>query len=429
VPEANPSARAPGAIAPVRPFRMGEPDVVLLVSDSTNGVIEPCNCTLTIPGGLSRRRGLVRSYRAAFRNVLLLDAGDALRVGHPGDPRNLYLLQAYRRIGYDAVVLADHEWSVPARFLRELLSPAPPAFLSTSGSLPGEKGLPIVPVFERDFGGAKIAILADVPRGPPLLPESQVPGRFAVAPKSRLAEETKRLRKQGSIVVLATHGLDAEVQSVARAAGADLVLQGHFPAPDEMPARLPDPPVVRVGNFEQVSVFAWKVRGGSIVDFEYRRELVDKRWPLDLEVWELYEDYTKVALKHAMEMKAPDGMAYTPSATCGECHEKQYEAWKASGHAHAYATLTRSRREGDPDCLACHTTGFRSRTGFDSMAKTPQLANVNCQDCHGFTLEEHDREGFEAPPVEAASCTRCHTSFTDPTFDFETRRAKAACGR
>lgn len=405
---------------------MGTPDLVLLVTDSTNGVLEPCNCSNGMTGGLSRRSGLLRAYRAAFPGLILVDTGDAFRMGHPRDPRNAFLLRAYRQLGYDVVVLSDHEWSTAPSALRELVTKGTPEFLSTTANL-GNPPLPVTRAVKRTRGKAKLAILSDAPRTSPPLLTPEVAKHLAFAAPRRLAEETARLKKEGYVVVLASHGVDTEADATARATRADLVLQGHYRTGDVVPERLPDPPVLRVGDFEYVTVFAWKVRDGAIVDFEYRRELVDDRWPMDGALWKTYEDYMRVALRHAAQAKADDGMAYTSSAACGACHEPQLAAWKASRHARAYETLLRVGREGDPDCLSCHTTGFESKAGFDSIRKTPELANVNCQDCHRFSMKEHDAPGFVAPRIEPAACTRCHTQTTDPRFDFETRRAAAGC--
>ncbi len=407
---------------------MGTPDLVLLVTDSTNGVLEPCNCATGMMGGLSRRSGLVRSYRAAYPDLVLVDTGDAFRVGHPRDPRNAFMLRAYRQIGYDAVVLADQEWSAAPSELRELLTKGPPEFLSTTANL-AESPLPVVRIVKRTRGKMKLAILSDTPRASPPLLTPEVAKRLAFATRKRLADEVAKLKREGCIVVVASHGFDAEAEQLARSTGAHLVIQGHYRTGDAVPERLPNPPVLRVGDMEYVTVLAWKMRGGGVVDFEFRRELVDKRWPMDDALWKTYEDYTRVALSYAAKAKASDGMVYTSSAACGACHEPQLAAYKASGHAHAYETLLRVGRDGDPECLSCHTTGFESTSGFDSIRTTPELANVNCQDCHGFSMREHDAEGFKAPKVEAAACTRCHTPTADPHFDFATRRAKAGCKR
>ncbi|MCK6461029.1 MAG: hypothetical protein L6Q95_14185, partial [Planctomycetes bacterium] len=405
---------------------MGTPDLVLVVTDSTNGVLEPCNCTSGMTGGLSRRSGLLRAYRAAFPDLVLVDTGDAFRMGHPRDPRNAFLLRAYRQLGYDAVVLADHEWSTAPSALRELVTRGTPEFLSTTANL-GEPPLPVTRVVTRRRGGAKLAILSDAPRTSPPLLTAEVATRLSFAAPRRLVGEVARLKREGHVVVLVSHGVDAEVEEQARATGADLVLQGHYRTGNVVPDRLPDPPVLRVGDFEYVTVLAWKVRDGAVVDFEYRRELVDERWPMDGALWKTYEDYMRVALGHAAAAKVDDGRVYVPSAACGACHEPQHAAWKTSRHAHAYETLLRVGREGDPDCLSCHTTGFESKAGFDSIRKTPELANVNCQDCHRFSMKEHDVPGFVAPKVVPGACTRCHTQTTDPRFDFETRRAAAGC--
>ncbi|HEX5135447.1 MAG TPA: multiheme c-type cytochrome, partial [Planctomycetota bacterium] len=301
-------------------------------------------------------------------------------------------------------------------------------FLSTTGNL-AETPLPVARVVRRTCAGAKLAILSDTPRASPPLLTPEAARRLAFAAPKRLAEEAAMLKREGCVVVVASHGFDAEAQNLARSAGADLVLQGHYRTGDAVPERLPDPPVLRIGDMEYVSVFAWRVRGGAVVDFEFRRELVDKRWPMDDALWKTYEDYTRVALRHAGKAKARDGMVYTGSAACGACHAPQLAAYEASAHAHAYATLVHVGRDGDPECLSCHTTGFESASGFDSIRTTSELANVNCQDCHGFSMKEHDAAGFKAPRIEPAKCTRCHTPTTDPAFDFPARRAAAGCNR
>ena len=111
-------ADRPFVPASVKPFDMGRPDLVLLVTGGTNGMMETCNCPGPMPGGLARRSGLAGSYRAAFDSVFMLDCGDMFWV-EPSDMRNGYVLQGYGQIGYDAVAMAvrtprpSHEPLVP----------------------------------------------------------------------------------------------------------------------------------------------------------------------------------------------------------------------------------------------------------------------------------------------------------------------------
>ena len=57
----------------------------------------------------------------------------------------------------------------------------------------------------------------------------------------------------------------------------------------------------------------------------------------------------------------------------------------------------------------CHTTGFGTKSGFYTINKTPDLAGVNCQDCHRFTEAEHRKKDFTVPRLKKDVCTTCHT--------------------
>ena len=82
---------------------------------------------------------------------------------------------------------------------------------------------------------------------------------------------------------------------------------------------------------------------------------------------------------------------FVGSKKCESCHEKSYDIWKKSGHAHAYETLAKldPPRNFDPECVSCHVVGwhptkfFPYTSGYESPEKTPHLINVGCEDCHG----------------------------------------------
>ena len=93
----------------VRPFALGKPDLVLLITGATHGRMEVCNCSGPMPGGLSRRSGLFASYRKAHRAVAAIDTGEAFWL-NPQDLRNRYMLPAYQLLDYHAVVLGDNAW-------------------------------------------------------------------------------------------------------------------------------------------------------------------------------------------------------------------------------------------------------------------------------------------------------------------------------
>jgi Cytochrome c554 and c-prime len=100
---------------------------------------------------------------------------------------------------------------------------------------------------------------------------------------------------------------------------------------------------------------------------------------------------TQVAVKGMPGLaKAPSG--YVGSEACMKCHNYAWTVWNPpgakSGHSKAYDTLVTkaknpSLREYDPECIVCHTVGFRYQGGFANDVATPKLKNVGCESCHG----------------------------------------------
>ena len=413
------TAPAPAA---VRSFRLAAPDVVLLVTGGTEGVLEVCNCQGPTPGGLPRRGGLVASYRAAFPNVLLVDLGNSLWI-EPHDLRNDFLWNAYARMGYDAVVLGTHEWAVPGDRLRALLNGADVTPLATTVASPG-----VAPVraVTRTWPEARVAVLADVrPAALKFLPPARREQIHVAAPDD-LARRVARAKRDGFVVVLLLHG-PAEDVPAAAALGPDLIVRGHTKRsiPEVMDAG--GTPVVQVGGQADVGALAMTCEDGRITGLEYRVERAGTRWPIDGRVEAVYQRYARTAMAAALDAPRMRGLDYVPSAECGRCHEKAHAAWRKSRHAHAWATLVEADRTMDPKCVACHTTGFGTAKGFYTIETTPGMANVNCQDCHRLTVDGHQKPGWRPEPITADVCTRCHTSVTDPHFAFAPRREALGC--
>jgi 2',3'-cyclic-nucleotide 2'-phosphodiesterase (5'-nucleotidase family) len=44
--------------------------------------------------------------------------------------------------------------------------------------------------------------------------------------------------------------------------------------------------------------------------------------------------------------------------TCASCHTQEHEIWRATGHAHAMATLEKKSQQFDTECVGCHVVGF-----------------------------------------------------------------------
>ncbi len=413
---------------------MNSPDVVMLFTGGTHGMLEVCNCAGPMAGSLSRRSGLIAAYRRKFPDAIVLDTGDVFWVS-PENPRNNYILRAYAAAGYDAVVLGDQEWSVePARLEKLLKSPDKrqrPTYLSTTVSLKKSHGreLPVTDVIKRDFNGARVAVLSDLRAEAMYFLPDDLRDKLAFTPFRQLAEKVKSLKQQGYVVIVVSHMPSEHTEKLAGQCRPDLIIRGHTMVTDDNIQRCDGVPFVEVGGHEVVGVLKMDISGGEIGDIEFYTEAVDRRWPADEKLIDIYQAYAREAMRRTLDYERKEGLDYVASSRCGQCHGPQYEAWQKTRHAHAYRTLRRENRHIDPECVTCHTTGFHTAGGFYTYERTPKLAGVGCQECHRFNVDEHLAEGYETAEINKDVCTTCHTRVTDPHFNYQRRLKNIHCPR
>ncbi len=432
---------SPPQAVPVKPFRIAQPDLVLLVTGGTNGMLEVCNCTGTMPGGLARRSGLVISYRAAFGKVLVVDSGDSFWID-PKDLRNQYVLRGYNTIGYDALVLGDQEWAVDpdllARMLAEVSTPmlsttvAPTPASSSSGEISTTSSTPPSPwtarrVITWPLTGAKLALLSAATREAFMFMPDDHLAKLAFARADETEARIAQLKKDGHVVFLVAHLPGDQVEQLAARTAADLIIRGHTTRSEPALLDVNGKPVIKAGGSETVAAVAFKFDNGKIADIDYRVEIVNEKWPMDQRLIQVYQAYAHMAMRKALDAERTKGLNYIPSGECGICHERQFLFWQANRHSKAYKTLQANNRTGDPNCLACHTTGFGTEKGFYTLKATPKMAGVNCQDCHRFNVREHRTKGFVPPKMSADVCTTCHTPVTDPKFDYKKKHELVRC--
>ena len=418
--------RPEAGIAAVTPFDMGSPDLVLLLTGGTDGLLEPCDCATAVSGGLARLSGLVRSYRAQYPNTLVVDIGDALKVEQPTSPRNDHVLRGYQQIGYDAMVMADHEWSVPLEKLAKLLTNSP-ACISSSIRPGRSKRLPYTDAFKYERGELKLAVLSDVTEESFSGMHNMYPDQISFLPPSNLAQRVGELKRDGYVVLIASHADEAGNARIARTCKPDMLLQGHTSLSASVLKNVRGVPVAKVGGTVFVGVVAMKIASGAISDLEYRLDYLDERWPQDPRLLETYRAYSRAAWQAYLKRPRRAGLRYVGASDCGSCHQEQFEAWKGSLHAKAYTALVDAKRANDPDCLKCHTTGFGTDHGFYSFERTPNLVGVGCQICHAIDPVAHQDQPTAPVPTNTQICTSCHTKVTDPQFSLETRLHTARC--
>lgn len=266
----------------VQRFQVGTPDAVLLVTGGNHGRTEMCDCTGPMVGGLARRSALVASYRQAYPCTFVLDSGDMLWI-EPDDPRNRYVANGYRMMGYDAIVLGDHElYCSPEQLANLFPGPDGPALLATTaGPANPPDALNVQPVAKATFPRAKIAVLSDVRREGLLFMPPERMQRLAFRDPETLTERVAALKADGWIVVVVCHGGPDALEQTARSARqADLIVRGNTTRSSAAISKVAGRPVVKVGGPDFVGVVGFRVETGVVTDIEFHLETVDERWPL-----------------------------------------------------------------------------------------------------------------------------------------------------
>ncbi|HOJ59068.1 MAG TPA: cytochrome c family protein [bacterium] len=137
-------------------------------------------------------------------------------------------------------------------------------------------------------------------------------------------------------------------------------------------------------------------------------------------------------LKAGEESKDVEKIEFVGANKCKMCHNLKkfgmfHDDWMQTKHAKAMDVLNEDEKK-NPECLKCHTTGYGKPGGFVSLEKTPALAGVQCEMCHGPGQEhiKSKRGGTVIPHAwepEEETCVKCHNKenpnwkedrYTDP---------------
>jgi len=110
---------------------------------------------------------------------------------------------------------------------------------------------------------------------------------------------------------------------------------------------------------------------------------------------------------------------YVGSQSCAKCHKDIYDRWSKTRHANAMATLVKMGKDKDPGCFRCHTTGYADSQGYLNQQDTPQLANVQCEACHGPASMHLDNSRIRLRKPTLRVCEVCHTTARSRPLDWE----------
>lgn len=129
----------------------------------------------------------------------------------------------------------------------------------------------------------------------------------------------------------------------------------------------------------------------------------------------------------AEESKPAEEAQYLGVDKCKMCHAKQFATWQKMKHMKAIESLT-AEEQKNPECVKCHVTGYGKTGGFESMEKTPKMAGVQCEACHGAGSAHMKAPMPEKKKTISASgtdCRQCHS----PHVDVDRKKAEEKKGK
>jgi hypothetical protein len=421
------------------------PDFVLLLSAQQHGYLLPCGCSNPQIGGLERRYNFLQLLKQRGWPVVAIDLGDVPQKSGPAKLPNVqglikyrYSMMALKEMGYLAVGIGEYEAALSLRQVEGIAINEPkPALLAANlsqiESNPAFKAMEtetvpgvnvkvgvtslVGPTVAETIKDSSVKFLVGVPQGTP---------STADVLRQQLNEmQTAKV----DLPILLYHGLASPRKKDFKVEPVECAKQfPQFPVivclseEDEPPAQATVVDhkdgtknyVFRLGHKgKNVGVLGVYRTGNN--DFTFKYQLVEmgteyetaKEKQAGHPIIKMMEDYTAELKKdnylsrygqglHIVQaLGKVDGLrnpgngepTYIGSKACSKCHDRAYDIWLKSDHAHAYKTLVDAKRPSlrqyDGECIVCHTVGFRYKTGFQDEVSTPLLKDVGCESCHG----------------------------------------------
>ncbi len=261
-----------------------EARVTIVYTNSLNGNLDYCRCPSDPKGGLVKRATEIGAIRSAFPNVILLDTGDFFTIDD--DPiLGRHLVEAYRVIGYDAILPGDQEFSGGADFFLALAKGMPLVCANLEVDSGGSRRHAFAKSLLLERGGTTIGIIGVIDPGAFRYYPKKITGRLLVLdPAAAAAAEAAALRKRGAaLVILMSHsGLDADLELGKKLTGVDIIVGGHSQTLTVEPRRSGGTVIVQAGaNGAHIGILELSLSGEKPHALKNSFRRPDERYPAD----------------------------------------------------------------------------------------------------------------------------------------------------
>lgn len=377
--------------------------LTVFITGNELGALKPCGCSGGQLGGLERRSAIFRSVPGEKRLIIdtgRLSEGDNIQ----GQLKFDIVVEAYRLLKYDLVNLTEEDIEIARN--RGMLESLGTFFKTISPHRPSDVNMPAKFTRKLTLEGKPVVVTIaafDVEKGQ----IEKVAGLFGT-----------EAGMQRVNILIANSCEQTLLDSIAKKAPiVDCVV---CPAESDEPGLIgradQRPLAFSVGRFGRYvsGVQIKAVKGQKKLKLSYLAIPVKEDLPRESSLVELYKNYQQlVKMSNLLEnyplIPLSDGLGYTGSKVCKDCHGYAYKKWSSQAHAHAYATLEEVGSQFDPECVVCHVVGMKYESGFVSASQGEHLKNVGCENCHGPGSKHVESEGEVRTQEPRSVCIDCHT--------------------
>lgn len=354
--------------------------------------------------------------------------------GEQDSLKTAFMIQAMDKLGYDAVTLGERELNFGQAFLLNNFKKTKMDLVSANLVYADSKKPFVKPYVIRKICSARVAIFGLIGKDFKIRTTSNERGLEIQDPFVVAKKLVPELRKKADVVVLLSHlGLTEGQRLTLEVPGIDVMVFGHQPGFFREIPKTNGVINARAGERGQyIPGIHLVIEDGKITSYDGEVAALDDKVPADEEMGRLVDTFsdelnrrfsnqTQAAATTQQQTTTPAVVTsdhYLGEKNCRRCHETEYQMYTAQHHARAFETLVKNQRDATPECLPCHVVGYGQPGGFASKQTTPDLVNVQCENCHGMGTK-HPEKGDPNAVVGPDVCLTCHTPQQAPNFDYD----------
>ncbi len=383
-----------------------------MISGDIRGEIEPCGCSEEGDmGGIKRTSTLIKQKREDSEKFFWLDLGNfSADSSEQGLLKSQMLVKNFDQLKLTAVLPGPREFGRGLLNLNEFILP----FVLTNSKLK-------IKNVSRHIVAENYLIYGYLSKN--LLETGTHKTKFLNTLDSFLKDIDKQRVDIGKKKILLFRGDDKELKTILGLSFFDLIIPANQVENEEeqvLEFKLAKTSLVTAPLKGQGLLEISFSKGSSNHNFIWLTDNIvdDSTWLADFKTYK--ESVDQLFFKFIEQQESSSyKTVYNGATSCIDCHEKEGAIWQKSRHAHAWKTLEKVKRTNDPECIVCHSVGFK-KGGFLSADLTPDLKNVQCENCHGITPEHEENDPFTRTRVELTkkTCKQCHIGAHSPSFDF-----------